>query len=72
MTSGCVGFSRCRVQFIRNGEQRAERDYSDRSVVELRQYDFANYSIRALDIENNREVRLLFRSWIDSQNDFLS
>ena len=61
MTSNCVGFSRCRIQFTRKGEQRAERDYSDRSVVELRQYDFANFSIRALDIENNREVGELFQ-----------
>jgi hypothetical protein len=61
MTSDCVAFSKCRIQFIANDQQRTERDYSERSLVELRQYDFANYSVRALDIEHNREVRKLFQ-----------
>jgi hypothetical protein len=54
--SACNGFSPCRIQFTPNDEQRAARNYSDRSIIELRQYDFANYSLRALDIENNRDV----------------
>jgi hypothetical protein len=61
MTSDCIGFSKCRIQFIPNDQQHDKRDYSDRSVIELRQYDFANYSLRALDIENKREVKMLFK-----------
>jgi hypothetical protein len=29
-------------------------------LVELRQYDFSDYSLRALDIPNNKEVWELF------------
>ena len=51
-----AGYSTCRIQFIPNDGKRSERDYSDRSLVELRQYDFIDYSLRALDIQNNKEV----------------
>jgi len=61
MTSACVAFSKCRIQFIPNDQQRPEHDYSDRSLVELRQYDFANFSLRALDIDHNKEVGKLFQ-----------
>lgn len=54
--SGCTGFSTCRIQFIPNNRPNAERNYSDRSLVELRQHDFADYAIRTLDIDNNKEV----------------
>jgi hypothetical protein len=51
-----ASYSQCRIQFIPNDGQRSEKDYSDRSLVELRQYDFSDYSLRALDIPNNKEV----------------
>ena len=51
-----AGYSPCRIQFIPNDRQLAERNYSDRSVVELRQRDFADYIIQALDIENKKTV----------------
>lgn len=51
-----VGFSTCRIQFIPNNRTGGERNYSDRSLVELRENDLANYLLRALDIENNKEV----------------
>jgi len=54
--SACVGFSTCRIQFIPNDQQYAERNYSDRSLIELRQHDFANFTLRALDIDNKKEV----------------
>lgn len=60
MASICVAFCRCRIQFIPHGQQRAQRDYSDRSLVELRQYDFADYAVRALDIENKNQVGTIF------------
>ena len=50
------GFSTCRMQFIPNDQKHSERNYSDRSLIELRQYDFGDYSLRALDIEHNGEV----------------
>jgi len=58
--SACIGFSTCRIQFIRNDQPRAERNYSDRSLIELRQHDFANFTLRALDIDNNKVVWKLF------------
>jgi hypothetical protein len=51
-----AAYSTCRIQFIPSDGQRSERDYSDRSLIELRQYDFADYSLRALDIEHNKQV----------------
>ncbi len=54
--SACAGFSTCRIQFIPNDQQYAERNYSDRSLIELRQHDFANFTLRALDIDNKKEV----------------
>jgi hypothetical protein len=50
-----ASYSSCRIQFIPN-DQRPKKDYSDRSLIELRQYDFTEYSLRALDIPNNKEV----------------
>ena len=61
MSSACIAFSTCRIRFAPNDSDRDERDYSDRSVIELRQYDFANFSLRAVDIEHNKEVRELFQ-----------
>jgi hypothetical protein len=54
--SACAGFSTCRIQFIPHDQQRAERNYSDRSTIELRHHDFANFTLRVLDIDNNKAV----------------
>jgi hypothetical protein len=51
-----VSYSASRIQFIPTDRQRPQRNYSDRSTIQLRQYDFGDYSLQALDIENNREV----------------
>jgi hypothetical protein len=51
-----VSYSACRIQFIPTDRQLSERNYSDRSTIQLRQYEFPDYSLQALDIENNREV----------------
>ncbi len=51
-----LSYSTCRIQFIPTDRQRPERNYSDRSIVQLKQYDFGDYSLQALDIENNKEV----------------
>ncbi|CAF4607069.1 unnamed protein product [Rotaria sp. Silwood1] len=48
-----ITFSKCRIQFIPNDRQRPERNYSDRTLIELRQYDFLDFSLRAVDVDNN-------------------
>ena len=47
-----VTYSKCRIQFIPDDRPHHARDYSDRSLIELRQYDFTDYSLRAVDVEN--------------------
>jgi hypothetical protein len=56
MSGGLAGFSRGRIQFIPNNQQRGGHDYSDRSVIELRELDFPNCTLRAIDIAKNSEV----------------
>ncbi len=54
-----VVYTACRIQFKPNDKQLSERTYSDRSLLELRQYDHNDhieYSLRALDMENRRAV----------------
>ncbi|CAF4411778.1 unnamed protein product, partial [Rotaria sp. Silwood2] len=41
------------IQFIPNNRQRPEHNYSDRTLIELRQYDFDDFSFRAVDVDNN-------------------
>ncbi|CAF0859538.1 unnamed protein product [Adineta steineri] len=50
-----VAYSTCRIQFISNDSQRSEQNYSDRSLIELRAYDYADYSLRALDMEADKK-----------------
>jgi hypothetical protein len=52
-----VAYSTCAIQFIPNDKQRADRLYSDRSLIHLMQIDFGDYSLQALDIANNKAVR---------------
>ncbi len=54
--SACVGFSTGRIELIPNNQQGAKQDYSDRSTIELRQHDFANFSLQARDVEKNGTV----------------
>jgi len=68
MAGACAGYSSCRVQFTPNDPQGAERNYSDRSIIELRQYDFATYSLRALDIEKKIEKKFLKLIWKEKIN----
>lgn len=51
-----ASYSRCRIQYRPNDRRRPQIDYSDRSLIELRQYDFADYGLRAVDVENNGRV----------------
>jgi hypothetical protein len=56
-----IGYSTCRIQFIPNNKQIPERNYSERSIVEIRQFDnITDYSVRAIDVENNNTVKKLF------------
>ncbi|CAF1168459.1 unnamed protein product [Rotaria sordida] len=49
-----ASYSRCRIRFVPNDQQSSERNYSDRTLIELRQYDFGDYSLRAIDVDNNK------------------
>ncbi len=56
-----VACSTCRIQFTPDDEEETpEQNYSERSIVELRQNDITDYSIRAIDVENNNVVRIIF------------
>jgi hypothetical protein len=48
-------YSQCAIRFTPN-DSRPERNYSDRSIIELREHDFADYSLRAIDVTNNKKV----------------
>jgi hypothetical protein len=54
--TACKGFSKGRIQFIPNNQQQDKRNYSDRTVIELREDDLGNITLRALDIEKNNQV----------------
>ena len=50
-----LGYSTCRIQYEpSNG--REPQNYSERSLIELRQVRDTQFAIRALDIENNKRV----------------
>jgi hypothetical protein len=49
-------YSRCRIQFIPIDKRRSQRDYSDRSLIELRLDGAGEYSLRSVDVENYRTV----------------
>jgi hypothetical protein len=48
-------YSECRLQVsLANGENRN----FDRCLIELHQYDFGEYSLRIIDLNNNKSVRI--------------
>ncbi|CAF4526935.1 unnamed protein product, partial [Rotaria socialis] len=49
-----AAYSKCRIQYRPDNPKRPDINYSDRSIIELRQYNFADYSIRAVDVDNNK------------------
>jgi hypothetical protein len=50
-------YSTCRIEFTPKNKELPERNYSDRSVIEIRQYENnTDYSLRAIDIQNNKTV----------------
>jgi hypothetical protein len=50
-----VAYSTCAIRFSPN-DSRPYRDYSDRSIIELLGHSYANYSLRAVDVTNNKQV----------------
>jgi len=50
-----IVYSTCRIDFLPTAEGRL-REYSDRSLIELRQDGNGQYSLRAIDVGNNRTV----------------
>jgi hypothetical protein len=48
-------YSECQIQFSPvNGQPRN----FDRCLIELRQYDIGDYALRAIDLNNNKSVRI--------------
>lgn len=58
-------YSKCRIQFRSNDTGRPERDYSDRSLIELRNDGDGQYTLRGVDVANNKTVWKLFNTMID-------
>jgi hypothetical protein len=52
-----LAYSTCRINYTLNNTENPEREYSDRSVVELRLDDNQNVSLRAVDVEPTKIVR---------------
>ncbi|CAF1178945.1 unnamed protein product [Rotaria sordida] len=48
-----IHYSASRIQFKSNNRSTDDHNYSDRSLVEIRAYDNNEFSLRALDINNN-------------------
>ena len=53
----CVTYDKCSIRFVPDRDPQKEQNYSDRSTVELRQIDFADYSLQGIDVDNNKKVR---------------
>jgi hypothetical protein len=49
-------YSNCRIQFLPTDAGRSPREYSDRSLIELRQDSDGQYLLRGVDIANNKAV----------------
>jgi len=60
-----LAYSKCRIQFIPTDKRLSSRDYSDRSMIEVRQDRDGDYLLRGVDIGNNKEVLQLFNTMID-------
>ncbi len=52
-----MAYTTARIQFISNDRQGTEREYSDRSLIQLIEIDFPNAVLRALDVDNHKQVR---------------
>ncbi len=50
-----IVYSTCRIDFLPAAEG-SLRQYSDRSFIELREDGNGQYSLRAIDVKNNRTV----------------
>jgi hypothetical protein len=51
-----LAYSKCRITFIPTDTQRPTREYSDRSLIEVRHDANEDYILRGLDIQNNKAV----------------
>ena len=51
-----AAYCKCRIRFQSDDRSQAEQEYSDRSLIELRQHEFPDHSIRAIDVENGNKV----------------
>jgi hypothetical protein len=52
-----IVYSTCHIEFTPMNRELPERNYSDRTIIEIRQYGNNNdFSLRAIDVENNKTV----------------
>jgi hypothetical protein len=52
-----LAYSKCTITFKPKDRRRAEREYSDRSLIEILGNRAIGYSLRGTDIENGKKVR---------------
>jgi len=51
-----IVYSTCRIHFLPTARGRSLREYSDRSLIELREDGNGQYFLRGVDVEYNRTV----------------
>ena len=56
-------YSNARIQFVQNGQQVPDPVSRERALVELRQLDNGAYSVRAVDLAKNGEVRQPYQAY---------
>ena len=49
-------YSKCRIQYVPNDHQRPNREYSDKSQLQLLYYAENSYSLTGIDVANNNSV----------------
>ncbi len=52
-----IAYSTGRIKFIPNNRQDDEHEYSTSSIIELKEVEFPNGVLCALDVKNNKQVR---------------
>lgn len=52
--AACAGYSKCSIRLVPRGKQQAQQEYSDRSTIEIRQQDCGDYTLRAIDVANDK------------------
>lgn len=54
-----LGYTTGRIEFQADGDLTPTRNFSDRSILHLYYHDSNEYSLNALDLDNNKAVQKL-------------